>query len=180
MPSLFAGPPPEPPEPAPAATVDALFLSGLELIRSKNLNGALQQLTQCLELDAGFALARYQIAAVYANQGRLPEARDWCLQTISLNPLLVEAHYLLALIYHEEQQTEAAVSQLKKVLYLDHSFCLAHFWLAKLYDRLNKTRQAQHHRSQTIRLLSKMSPDTPLSGLERLTAGELLAMTATG
>lgn len=163
-----------------AATADGLYLAGVDLVRTNHLAGALQQLGKCLELDPGFALAHYQIAAIYANQGSLSEAQIWCRQAISLDPLRLEPYYLLALIYQEEAQIEAAIGQLKKVLYLDHSFCLAHYRLAKLFGQLNRPKLANHHRSQAIRLLSKLPPDTLLSGSEQLTAGQLLAMAITG
>jgi chemotaxis protein methyltransferase CheR len=85
-------------------------------------------------------------------------------------------HYTLALIHQVQGELQEAISRFKKVIYLDSNFILAHFGLSHLYERIGKPLEADRHRTLTIHLASKLSPDTVLLGSDDLTAGQLLTM----
>ena len=118
----------------------------------------------------------YQLARLEANAGRLAEARQWAELALQLDLLCSEAHYILGLIHQEQGETEQAIARFKKVLYLDPDFVLAHFGLANLYQKTGQTIEAARHGAHTIRLISKLPPDSILPGSDDLTAGHLLAM----
>lgn len=152
------------------------YQEGLALLEQGRYEEAKARFRACLENNAGFAPAHYQMARVHANQGRLEEARSWCQQAIERDPLLSEAHYTLALIHQEEGALDEAIARLKKTLYLDPSFVLAHFSLANLYQEAARPEQAARHRTQVVRLAAKMPPDDVVTGSDGLTAARLLTM----
>ena len=149
---------------------------GEELMKQQRYDEARQCFLSCLSKEASSITARYRMACLEANVGRLNEARKWAEQALDQDQLRSEVHYTLALIHELQGEMEEGINQLKKVIYLDPNFILAHFGLFHLYQRTGTPTKAERHRILAVHLASKLSPDTVLSGSDDLTAGQLLTM----
>jgi len=129
--------------------------------------------------ESNSATVYYRMARLEANAGRLSEAQKWAEQALDHDPFRSEVHYTLALIRQEQGELQEAIHRFKKVIYLDSNFILAHFGLFHLYERTGNPIEAERHRTLTVHLASKLSPDAVLPGSDDLTAGQLLTMTRT-
>jgi chemotaxis protein methyltransferase CheR len=159
-----------------AAEWGDLCRQGEALMKQHRYDEARQCFLTCMEEESTSITAKYRMAWLEANAGRLNEARKWAQQALDRDPLRSEVHYTLALIHEAQGELEEAINRLKKVIYLDPNFILAHFGLFHLYQRTSNPIQAERHRTLTIHLASKLSPDTVLPGSDDLTAGQLLTM----
>jgi chemotaxis protein methyltransferase CheR len=174
---------PEPVRPEPGPRVEPPvappgdpYQEGLALLEQGRYEKATTHFLAHLERDPDSALARYQLARIYANRGQLEEARSWCQRAVGQDPLLTEAYYTLGLIHQEEGESAQAIAQLKKTLYLAPNFVLAHFSLANLYRQTGRQDEAARHRAQAIRLAAQMPSDEVVPGSDGLTAARLLTM----
>ena len=120
--------------------------------------------------DRGLPL---RMARDCANQGRLDEALEWCVQAISADKLNPAHHYLRATILQEQGQHDDAIQSLMRALYLDPDFVLAHFALGNLHQSQGRYRQARRHFENTLLLLRRHPPDETLPEADGLTAGRL-------
>lgn len=160
----------------PAATPEDAFEAGATLMEQGRYQEAAEFYQALLGEASAPARVRYHIARAMANMGLLEDAEVWCQQAIESNPLSAEAHYTLALIHVEEGRLEEAIEGLKRVLYLEADFVLAHFSLANTYRQKGLRAEAARHRTNTVRAVSKMSPEEKLPGADGLTAGQLMTM----
>jgi chemotaxis protein methyltransferase CheR len=113
------------------------------------------------------------LARIYANQGRLAEAMEWCQKAITADRLNPSFYYLRATILEEQSQHEEAETCLKQVLYLDQDFVPAHFALGNLTLRKGKTSESRRHFQNTLKLLGDFPPEQVLPEAEGITAGRL-------
>ncbi|RFC35117.1 MAG: MCP methyltransferase, CheR-type [Candidatus Nitrotoga sp. SPKER] len=112
-------------------------------------------------------------ARLFANQGKLDEAIEWCEKAIVLDKLNSKNHYLLATIRQELNQSSAAEQSLKRVLYLDPHFALAHFALGNLRLSQGRHGEAERYFKNTLELLrthpqSEILPESNGLTIERL------------
>jgi chemotaxis protein methyltransferase CheR len=149
---------------------------GEAFMKQHRYDEARQCFLSCLAKEATSITAKYRMACLEANVGRLNEARKWAEQALDHDPLRSEVHYTLALVHEVQGELHEAINRLKKVIYLDPNFILAHFGLFHLYQRTRNPDEAERHRILAVHLASKISPDTVLPGSDDLTAGELLTM----
>jgi chemotaxis protein methyltransferase CheR len=119
------------------------------------------------------AKAMALLARVYANQGRLGEAFDWCQKAIAADKLNPGYYYLLAVILQERSQAEEAVLSLKRALYLDPDFVLAHFTLGNLTRQQGKLKESVKHFENALSLLGARPSDEILPESDAMTAGRL-------
>jgi chemotaxis protein methyltransferase CheR len=171
---------PLPPYPIPAPlrppeSADP-YKEGLIMMGKGNYEGAIERFQARIAKDPKFVPAYCEIARAHANRGRLQEAGAWCEKAIKMDALSVEAYYILALIRQEEGEYEKAVELLKKTIYLNSNFVMAHFSLAVIHRQAGRRDAAIRHRSQALRLGSKLPPDEILSGTDGMTAAQLLEM----
>ncbi|MCL5035005.1 MAG: tetratricopeptide repeat protein [Bacteroidetes bacterium] len=113
------------------------------------------------------------LARVYANQGKLAEACEWCKRAISLDKLNPTYRYLLATILQEQGQLDAARDSLKHALYLDQNSVLIHFALGNLAHRQEKHAEARKHFQNALGLLGSYRQDEILPESDGLTTGRL-------
>lgn len=155
------------------------YRRGEAFMKQRRYREARESFLTHLARDDGSVPARYQMARLEANLGRLAEARQWAEQAVEKDPLRSEIHYTLALIHKEQEETDEAIRRLKKAIYLDPDFVLAHFTLFHLYERTGQRTVAERHRLLAMDLAARMSPDAVLAGSDDLTAGQLMAMART-
>jgi tetratricopeptide (TPR) repeat protein len=159
----------------PGIEIQDDYQKGLVWLQKRRYPEAMQCFLSFLEHNPDDAAAYHQIARLHANGGHLSAAQQWAERALEHNPLLEEAHYTLALIQKEQGELEAAIPRLKKALYLKPDFIMAHLSLADFYQQLGRNTDATRHRTQAIRLASRLEPDTVLPGSDDLKAGNLLA-----
>lgn len=116
----------------------------------------------------------HHTARAHANLGQLGEAIKWCEKAITADKLNGASHYLMATLQLESGQDENAVQSLLRTLYLDPDFVLAYFALASLDLSQGRKREAGRHFTNTLSLLRKLPPGTPLPESDGLTAGQLI------
>ena len=140
-------------------------------------DSAVQSLQQPYRSGDAESLARS--AKLYADQGDLAEALDYCRQAIALNRLDPERHYLLAAILQEQGLLEEAAAALKRTLYLDPGFVLAHVALAHLAKGRGNAREAQKYVEHALDLLRSYPREAVVPRSEGLTAGRLMELIRT-
>jgi chemotaxis protein methyltransferase CheR len=113
------------------------------------------------------------LARVYANQGKLGEALQWCEKSIAADKLDAACHYLHAVILQEQGSIKEAALSLNRALYLDHRFVLAHFALGNLTSRQGKLKESQKHFNNALALLSEFQQGEVLPESEGIAAGRL-------
>ncbi len=111
------------------------------------------------------------LAKVYANQGKLEEARIWGEKAISRDRLNPRNYYLLASILQEQNLGQEAIPLLKQTLYLDHDFVLAHFSLGNLAMRLQRYREAEKHFDNVLDLMASLPDAEVIPASQGVTAG---------
>jgi chemotaxis protein methyltransferase CheR len=159
-----------------AAEGVGLCQQGEAFMKQHRYDEARQCFLTCLEKESNSITAKHRMAWLEANAGRLNEARKWAQQALDHDPLRSEVHYTLALIHEVQGELLEAINRLKKVIYLNPNFILAHFGLYHLYQKTGNLIEAERHRTLTVHLASRLSPDTVLPGSDDLTAGQLLTM----
>ncbi len=131
-----------------------------------------KRLAQPMELEET-KKALILLTKVYANQGKLQKAQEWCEKVIQIDKLDPSLYFMQATILQELNIKEGAAKSLSRALYLDQDFVMAHFALGSLLQAEGKKREAQRHFRNALQLLEKYRPDDVLTGDEGLSAGRL-------
>jgi chemotaxis protein methyltransferase CheR len=153
-----------------------LFEAGKKHLKMGHLEQAKALFQACLELEADYPGAFYQLAQLEANLGHLAEAENWARLATERDPLSSEAHYLLALISEEQGKLDQAMLELKRTIYLDSKFILAYFSLANLCQGFNQDKEAVRYRSRGMQLAQSQPEEAILPGSDDLTVKQLLNM----
>lgn len=155
------------------------YQKSLELYKKKQyqlaLNSLLPLLEENRELSTKKAGAKECIllAKIYANQGALLQALQWCERAIKIDPLNPLSHYLLATIYQADGAISEALEALKHALFLEPHFPLAHY-MAGIMQKKSGNKKAAHKAFTTAyRLLGRAKLEELLFGSEELTAAQL-------
>lgn len=152
----------------------ALYSEGLYDEAAKKLNTILsrgQSVGDVLSLNPG---SMALMARAYANQGKLNEAKEWCMQAIKAEKLLPGHYYLHATICQEQGLLEESINSLKKALYLDQDFVLAHFALGNLTQKQGRFDESKKYFKNALSILLSMNPEEVLPYSEGIQAGSLL------
>ncbi len=126
--------------------------------------------------DAG---AMALLAKIYANQGKLAEARIWGEKAISQDRLNPRHYYLLASIFQEQNLGQEAITLLKQALYLDHGFVLAHFSLGNLAMRQQRYGEAEKHFDNVLALMERLPNEDIIPASQGVTTGAMREMVLT-
>jgi chemotaxis protein methyltransferase CheR len=119
------------------------------------------------------------LARVYANQGKLSEALEWCEKAIVEDKMNPTCYYLLATIQQEKGHVEEAVKSLRRALYLDQKFVLAHFALGNLTLQQGNFKEAKKHFENVLSLLTAYRLEDVLPESDGITAGRLIEIIQT-
>ncbi len=137
------------------------------------VEAAAKLLTSLSKNGKGHAKATALLARVYANQGKLGEALQWCETSIAADKLNPACHYLRAVILQEQGSIEEATLSLNRALYLDQRFVLAHFALGNLAAHQGKLKESKKHFKNALSLLSEFQQAEVLPESEGIVAGRL-------
>ncbi|HEY5593888.1 MAG TPA: CheR family methyltransferase [Nitrospiria bacterium] len=155
------------PRPAPYAEAAALYERG-------RYAEAAEKIAVLLSDHPDDAKAMALLARVYANEGRLAEALEWCEKAIAADKLNPGGYYLLATILQEQDQAGKATVSLKRAIYLDPNFVLAYFALGNLAQQQGKSKDSEKYFENALSILSKRRQDDILLESEGMTAGRLV------
>ncbi len=117
--------------------------------------------------------ARYMIALLLANAGKLDEAEAQVQDLLEVNSLHLEGIYLLAMICRVRGEGEREIAQLKKTVFLDKEFVLGHFQMGVYYLRKGNGRLARRSLQNVLNLLDGREDSAVLDGVEGLSVGRL-------
>ncbi len=146
----------------------------IALLENGEIEAAVDQLRQVLQMHADCAQAYYLLGKIQANGGKWAEARQWCERALELDPLLAEGHFLLSLVYSQEGSVGPALQAMKRVVYLERNAPLGHFGLANLYSELGEGARMRKSLENAARLLEKMPEEEIIPWSDGMTAGRLL------
>ncbi|MEW6614371.1 MAG: CheR family methyltransferase [Thermodesulfobacteriota bacterium] len=155
--------------PTPATYEEALSLYGQGYYAE-----AEEKVIDLLSHDGADSKAMALLARVYANQGKLSDALDYCRKAITTDRLNPGYYYLLATILQEQNQVDEAAVSLKQALYLEQDFALAHFALGNLTLQQRKLQEARKHFENALSLLDSYQQEDVLPESEGMTAGRLM------
>ncbi|SRR5712691_8956955 len=175
------GPPPPSPDPLPSGAADGnggepqptSYGEALTLYERGRYEEAAEKLIE-LSQHRDDAKAMSLLARVYANQGKLAEALEWCEKAIAADKLNAGYHYLRAVILQEQGAVEEALVSLKRTLYLDQEFVLAHLALGNISQRQAKLRESEKHFENALSLLRAYRQEDILPESEGMTVGRLI------
>jgi len=139
---------------------------------------AVETLERLLSVESGahstdMTQAMMLLAKVYADLGRLEEARKWCEKAAAMEKLDPDVHSLLAVIYQELGLTEEPIKTLKRVIYLDPDRVMAYFSLGHLMRQQGRGKAAKRFFISARDLLASMKPDETVPHSDGLTAERL-------
>lgn len=127
------------------------------------------------EDSATSADAQYRLGLWHANRQHWQQALDHCQRALALNPTHEGAHYTLALIHQSLDAPEAAIEALRRTIYLARDWPLPHFMLAGLLRERGDIARARRALRNVLALTDHLPPETPIAGVEGLTAARLRA-----
>jgi chemotaxis protein methyltransferase CheR len=156
----------------PPSPVD-VFEAASAFYDQGNYQSAAEILEQLIAQQSDDARSLALLARVYANQGRLVEAREQCRRAINADKLNPGCYYLSSRIAEELNLIDEASQALRQALYLDPDFVVAHFALGNLNRKQGRQFEADRHFKVALRLLEKYSADALLPESDGLTAGRL-------
>jgi chemotaxis protein methyltransferase CheR len=119
-----------------------------------------------------------QQARKLADQGQLAAALICSERWVAADKVDPAAHYLHAMILQEQGQRVAARHALGRALYLNADFVLAHLALAHLARADGRSRDAERHFGQALRVLRALPPHEIVPDSDGLTVGRLIEMAA--
>jgi chemotaxis protein methyltransferase CheR len=148
----------------------------VELLREGKADEALAHLHEKLDQDASFAPAYYTIGKIYANQGNLAAAQEWCEKAIKEDKLHPEPYYTLSLVYEQNGLIDQAIDALKKAVYLNRRFVLAHYNLGQLYRSQGDQLAARRSLQNVVSLLKDKPKEELVPEGDGLVVGRLLEL----
>lgn len=149
------------------------YTEGFALYKDGLYTEAETKITSLLNSNQNNPSALMLLSRIYANQGKLSEAVQFCERAIATDKLNPGGHYLLATILQEQGHIEGATASLKRALYLNQDFVLAHFALGNLNRGHSRFREAERYFRNAHSLLSRYRREDILPESDGMTAGRL-------
>lgn len=155
------------------STAQTPYQQGSALYEQGRYAEAAEKILPTLSRESSDARAMGLLARIYANQGRIADALEWCNKAVAADKLNPGWCYLLATILQEQGLAEEGVAILKRALYLDQNYALAHFALGNLTRRQGKLKDSERHFRNALSILSGYRQEQVLTEAEGITAGRL-------
>lgn len=137
---------------------------------SSNLNQAEENFKKAIELKSNYALAIYNLGAVYERQGRVKDAISQLEATKAVNPLDANLSFQLGLLYYRNNQKNNAFNEIQRALTIFPDFSNARWYLALLYEERGDLDNALAE----LRKIEALNPDNEIlkSKIGELEAGK--------
>lgn len=147
--------PQKPVAPEETITSEQFYQKGVEAYLHKNLNLAERLFLAELQEVNGNPNAILSLAFLYADQGKIENAKIYCEQFITLDPLQADAYYLQGLVARIEQKVKVSEEYFRRCIYCDNAHILAHFHLAALLDDQGLEKKALKAYTYVIELIER-------------------------
>ena len=121
------------------------------------MDEAAVQFQAAMQIQPGFAEARYNFGNVLLWEGRKDEAAVQFQKVLEIQPDYAEAHNNLGNLLLEKGQTDAAMNHFQTALEIQPDFAEAHYNLCKALLELGKAREALAQGQAAL----KLQPDNP-------------------
>lgn len=151
-----------------------LYLEALALYDQGRYADAAENVVSFLSENRDDAKAMALLSRIYANQGKIAEALNWCERAIAGDKINAAFHYLRATILQEQGAIDEAIKSLKRALYLDQNYVLAHVALGNVTKQHGKPIESKKHFENALSLLSAYPQEETLPDSEGMTAGRLM------
>jgi chemotaxis protein methyltransferase CheR len=132
-------------------------------------------LTDLLELNPTHMLALLALARLYADRADWERAQRHCAAALEQDSLNIPGHYLMAQIHEHQADLEAALAAYRRTVFLDPGFVPGMLGMASVWRQLGRYADAQRVYRNAVQHLAALHSTVPVSGIEDVTAGELLA-----
>jgi len=103
---------------------------------------AMAELQRAIELQPGWGMPYANLALVYLEQNRFPEALAAGERAVELGERSAFVHTVLARVYMRQGRTDRALAELRQAVALDEDYPQARFQLARLYLEQDRPRDA--------------------------------------
>lgn len=107
------------PVPTPTKTAKEHLTSGNDYFEQDDLEQAIAEYTQAIELDPNYALAYYNLGVAHNDLGELEEAIADYSQVIEIDPTYAEAYNNRGHVYYQLGDYETAITDYNQALKLD-------------------------------------------------------------
>lgn len=111
--------------------------------------------------------------AALINRGDWDDAKRFCKDLLSTQPMDAVVHLLSAFIAEQEGRIGDAVDALRKALYLDRKFVVGHYHLALMLQKIGEFQKAEKGFSNVARLLEDYKEDDIFEIADGISAGQL-------
>jgi tetratricopeptide (TPR) repeat protein len=116
------------------------------------LESAREQFEDELKLNPADAVSEYQIAQIYQNEQKSPDAADHYQKALTIAPNFAEALVALGKIRLEAKQHAEAVVLLERAVHVQPTLEAAHYNLMIAYRDSGKTKEAQREKKELDKL----------------------------
>jgi tetratricopeptide (TPR) repeat protein len=146
-------PPPTPtPAASPTPSASEHMKLGLDYYEQGQLDEAVAEFKEAIQLDPEFVEAHYNLGLAYADQGEFELAIAEQEAAIELAPDLAEAHNGLGLAYYELERVDEAIAEYEEAIRLDPELSDAHFNLGHAHSALGQHDEALASYQEAARL----------------------------
>jgi Flp pilus assembly protein TadD len=116
-------------------------LGGL-LLQTNQLDAAIQQFHEALDIDPKYALVHMNLGIALFEKGQLEEATSHFKKAVEIDPTSVSAHYDLAFALFHQGRSDDALAEYQKALSINPRYAQAHNGLGEVFMRKGQIDQA--------------------------------------
>jgi tetratricopeptide (TPR) repeat protein len=128
----------------------AHLMKGVDLEKAGQLEQAIAEHEQALEIDPKLAQAHANLIGMYAKAGQTEKAEKQYRATVAINPNLPQSHYDFGVLLFSEARYKEAETAFRKALESSPAYAEAHNNLAVLLERQGKLDEAARNYQAAI------------------------------
>lgn len=138
--------------------------------KNKSLENAKAKIDEAIKLKSDYASARYQLAMVYAAQGKTSEQFKTLEETKKYSPNDVGLAFQIGVLYYQKGDYQNAKLELERAVSLNNSYANALYFLSLSYYKLGQNEKA----IQAMQKVLDLNPNNAdvKTALENLKAGK--------
>jgi len=117
------------------ARADMLERQEVQEGREENFRLARENFDKAISLKPDYAPGHFQIAMIYAREGKIPEAIERLEATKQVALFDIGLAFQLGLLYYNDNQLGQAKAEFERAIAIDENFSNARYFLGLIYDR---------------------------------------------
>ena len=139
---------------------DVQFNLGNALVHLNEIERAIEQYHQALELDANCFKAYYNLANLFSNQGKIQEAIAAYKKTLAIDPQFIDGYLSLGELFEDLERYDEAIGTYLNIFNIQFHESLTFHKLGKVMTKKGHLNDAQifYSRNIPINLFKKYSP----------------------